>query len=641
MPEKPHNFWQELKRRKVIRVIAMYAGAAYVIIELINNIVEPLRLPEWVPTFIIILLVIGFPFAVIFSWIFDFTPKGIEKTKPAKVAREQVTTTKPPKRKLKVSDIIISVLLVAVIVLVYPKIFKKDTLERLRASGERISVAVMPFQNMTNDTTWNIWQNGIQDILITNLSNASDELSVRQIESVNRLVQNNGSDNYASITPTLGSTVSRKLNANLYVYGNIKQAGSILRIYAQLIETKTGEVFKSFQIESAAEEENIFQVIDSLSGMVKDFLVISKLIKEVNPVFKKYGATTKYPEAIKYVFRGNNAFLIKHDYQTAIDMCMKAIAIDSSYIWPEIMISFAYKHLGSYEQGREWCQKIYEKRDQMPLFFKTYANVLNASYNETPYETIKYLRQLLEIDDQLPDVYTDIGTSYLKLQEYSKAIPEYEKALEIYEAWGIKPIWVNNYTLLGDAYHITGQYKKEEKLYKKAEEDFPGDINILCNQTVLYLVEKDTINANQSVDMLISSAKENSASDAEIAKSLADLYSDACYLDRSEEYYRQALSLEPESPARMNSLASFLIYNDRNIEEGLGLIEKALELSPDHYEYLDTKGWGLYKQGKYQEALQILQKSWDLRRENAVYNHKAFLHLEAAKKAVASQKSEQ
>ena len=641
MPEKPHNFWQELKRRKVIRVIAMYAGAAYVIIELINNIVEPLRLPEWVPTFIIILLVIGFPFAVIFSWIFDFTPKGIEKTKPAKVAREQVTTTKPPKRKLKVSDIIISVLLVAVIVLVYPKIFKKDTLERLRASGERISVAVMPFQNMTNDTTWNIWQNGIQDILITNLSNASDELSVRQIESVNRLVQNNGSDNYASITPTLGSTVSRKLNANLYVYGNIKQAGSILRIYAQLIETKTGEVFKSFQIESAAEEENIFQVIDSLSSMVKDFLVISKLIKEVNPVFKKYGATTKYPEAIKYVFRGNNAFLIKHDYQTAIDMCMKAIAIDSSYIWPEIMISFAYKHLGSYEQGREWCQKIYEKRDQMPLFFKTYANVLNASYNETPYETIKYLRQLLEIDDQLPDVYTDIGTSYLKLQEYSKAIPEYEKALEIYEAWGIKPIWVNNYTLLGDAYHITGQYKKEEKLYKKAEEDFPGDINILCNQTVLYLVEKDTINANQSVDMLISSAKENSASDAEIAKSLADLYSDACYLDRSEEYYRQALSLEPESPARMNSLASFLIYNDRNIEEGLGLIEKALELSPDHYEYLDTKGWGLYKQGKYQEALQILQKSWDLRRENAVYNHKAFLHLEAAKKAVASQKSEQ
>ena len=44
---------------------------------------------------------------------------------------------------------------------------------------------------------------------------------------------------------------------------------------------------------------------------------------------------------------------------------------------------------------------------------------------------------------------------------------------------------------------------------------------------------------------------------------------------------------------------------------------KHLELSPDNYNYLDTKGWGLYKQGKYKEALDILQKSWDLRMEKA------------------------
>jgi hypothetical protein len=54
---------------------------------------------------------------------------------------------------------------------------------------------------------------------------------------------------------------------------------------------------------------------------------------------------------------------------------------------------------------------------------------------------------------------------------------------------------------------------------------------------------------------------------------------------------------------------------------------------------LHTKGWGLYKQGKYQEALEILQKSWDLRMKNAIYDHEAFLHLEAAKKAVAGQKN--
>ena len=75
------------------------------------------------------------------------------------------------------------------------------------------------------------------------------------------------------------------------------------------------------------------------------------------------------------------------------------------------------------------------------------------------------------------------------------------------------------------------------------------------------------------------------------------------------------------------------------LDEGLELVDKALKLSPDNYDFLHTKGWGLYKQGKYQEALEILQKSWDLRMEKAIYNHEAFLHLEAAKKAVAGQKN--
>ena len=83
MPDKPDNpfeFWQELKCRKVIRVIIAYAAAAVVIIELANNIAEPISLPPWVPTLVMVLLSIGFPFALIFAWIFEITSKGIRKT---------------------------------------------------------------------------------------------------------------------------------------------------------------------------------------------------------------------------------------------------------------------------------------------------------------------------------------------------------------------------------------------------------------------------------------------------------------------------------------------------------------------------------------------------------------------------------
>ena len=54
------RFWLELKRRKVFRVVAVYAGAAFVIIELTNNVAEPLRFPDWVPTLVILILIIGF-----------------------------------------------------------------------------------------------------------------------------------------------------------------------------------------------------------------------------------------------------------------------------------------------------------------------------------------------------------------------------------------------------------------------------------------------------------------------------------------------------------------------------------------------------------------------------------------------------
>jgi uncharacterized membrane protein len=81
MPPSPNNlsqFWQELKRRRVIHVIIVYATAAVVIIGLVSDVYESLQLPDWTPTLVLLLLVIGFPFAIIFSWIYDI----LEKTDP-------------------------------------------------------------------------------------------------------------------------------------------------------------------------------------------------------------------------------------------------------------------------------------------------------------------------------------------------------------------------------------------------------------------------------------------------------------------------------------------------------------------------------------------------------------------------------
>jgi tetratricopeptide (TPR) repeat protein len=583
---------------------------------------------------------------------------GSEKTQlkeaPADVKKvERFVDRKLPvkqTRKKLLSGILIIAILVIAAILAYPKIFKRDKLENLKSPDERISIAVMPFQNMTNDTIWNIWQNGIQDILITSLSN-SEELKVRQAESINHLVESQGIVNYASITPSVASTISQKLDASVLIYGNIKQAGNIIRLYTQLIDSKTEEVFKSFQIEGAYKEENIFHLIDSLSVIVKNFLIISELGKGIPAVYN-ITASTNSPEAYRYFIQGRNEFM-KLDNLSAINWFSKAIAIDSNFIEAitttamaygnQYIIETAYSSTNInpdlYKQAKRWCLKAYEKLDQMPMQEEIFTKWLYSMYFETPYEGIKYLKQLLKIDDQRATTHHNLGNCYFDLSQYNMAISEYEKVLELYKKWGVKPYWILDYIDLGEAYYKAGKYKDEEKLYKKAERDFP-DVPVICfYQAILSLTVGDTVAANKYVEKGISYLKSISMSEASLAAILASGYAEAGLMDKAEKYYRQALTLEPESPVRLNDLAYFLINNDRVVNQGMELVERALKLSPDYYIYLHTKGWGLYKQGKYQEALEMLQKSWDLRRQSAVYDHEAFLHLEAAKKAVANQKN--
>jgi tetratricopeptide (TPR) repeat protein len=242
-------------------------------------------------------------------------------------------------------------------------------------------------------------------------------------------------------------------------------------------------------------------------------------------------------------------------------------------------------------------------------------------------------------DDQVPLIYSNLGSAYITLHDYFKAIPVYEKALDLYSEWNSKPIDAVAYYWLGYTYHKTGQFKKEKKLYKIAEQDFPENPVMIFRQAVLSLTQTDMVMANRYIEKYTFILRENSASEADISTGLAGIYSEAGILDKAEEYYREALSLEPEVTGRVINLAWFLIDKDRNVSEGLELVERVLKSQPDNYSYLDCKGWGLYKKGKYPEAVEMLQKSWDLRRAKAVYNHDAFLHLEAAKKAVASQKN--
>jgi tetratricopeptide (TPR) repeat protein len=537
--------------------------------------------------------------------------------------------SKSTKYKLMTGATIMAILIIAAL-FVWPGLARRNKPERLIAKDGRIPVAVLPFQNMTGDTAWNVWQEGVQNILITNLSN-SQELKVRQPETVTSILQGKGLTDYASLTPSIKMTISKKLETNVYITGSIKRSGSAIRLNAQLIDSKKEEALKSFQIDGTG--ESILQITDSLSAQVMNFLAISKLGKGISKEIQ-HMITTTSPEAFKYFIYGENAFN-KDDEPAAERFYLQAIAIDSNFYFAESKLAILYYNTGSYEEGKKLCLRVYNKRDQMPMQLKLWTESIYSVYFETSHERINCCRKIIEFDDQSPGIYYSLGLFLNWAEQYDKAIPEFKKGLEIYRKWGTKPQRSWDYLFLGIALHETGQYKKEKKLYRKAEKDFPDDPLLIPSQATLALTVGDTVAANRYIEKYVSILKENSANEIEIAYYLGQIYWGADKFDRAENYYRQALSIKPDNPYMMNDLAYLLFETDRNINEGLELVDKALKLVPDNYAFLDTKGWGLYKQGKYQEALEILQKCWD---SLPRYDYTINSHLEAVKKAMAEQK---
>jgi AraC-like DNA-binding protein/tetratricopeptide (TPR) repeat protein/TolB-like protein len=501
---------------------------------------------------------------------------------------------------------------------------------------DRISVFVLPFQNMTDDRVLDTKQGGIQDIFINNLSASSDELVLIQPELAKSPFQITNQSNYASITPSAAKRISRKLKPDFFIYGTIQQADTVLQLNAQITRPGTGKVVRSFEHKGNPYKPSIFGLADSLSKIVRNYLVISKMEKGIHPELKTYQYYNS-PEAFKYFLLGCDALIKRKDNSTTMTLFRHAIELDSNYVYAKIFLSIRYSELGMYKEAREWGLSAYKDRDLLPVKERVLADLRYAELNGTVYDRIRSYKQFLEdIDDEVPYFNLALGRQYNILGEYDKSISEFKKALKIYKKWNVKPKFIENYTFLMFAYHKTDRFNKEKRLFKKAETDFPDDLSPLYRQQAIFEFNRGhTARGTMFAEKYRSALKTLSYSEPDILTSLASMYCDAGIFNVAEENYRKAINYKPGNPSLLNKLGYFLIDNELGIDEGIMLADSALKSEPENFNYLHTLGWGLYKKNKFSEALEILQKSWDLRMNNSIYNHTAFIHLEESQKAVA------
>lgn len=629
----PFKFWEELKRRKVVRVIIGYLASAYVLLELTSIISGPWGLPDWTINFVSVLLIIGFFVTVIISWIFDVTPEGIKKTESAKVIKLKEISSKPAKWRLKISDIVIGVLLIAVCILAYPKFFRNPIVKDIWDKDGNVSVAVMPFLNLSVDSIAEGIELGIQLQLISGLSD-SKELEVIPYQIVYEILRGNANVGNASMTPLMSKEIATKLDANLVVNGSILFSGNEIKILAQLIESGRRGISKSFEI-NGVWEDNLWTVTDTLVNQIKNYLEIKTLEDDLDVDIQHFVTTTNV-EALRY-FSKSTESSFNRDLSNAVKFLESALELDSNFITAEMTLVPTYINNRNFSKARQLSEKLIMKLDNCTYFEQLYIKYWDCILSKNQQEAVKYSEDIVkEVPNSRIFWYT-MGWTYYNLQMDLKAIEAFEKAMEIDMSWETNWNWVYVYTLLGTEYHRTGQHRKEKKIYKLALKVLPNEKDIIRLQAICALSR----GVNKEGDILVAKwrklREENGISELRIMQGLGEIYQDASLIDKAEQYYRQALDLDPKRPIQMNDLAWLLINNDINIKEGLELVNHALEVQPDDYFFQHTKATGLYKQGKYEESLELLEKSWTLR---PLYDHDHYLLIQEVKQALAKQKSE-
>src|SRR3989441_11398231 len=209
------GFLEELRRRKVYRVAAAYIIAAGFIIQIASAVFPAWELPNWTFRLVVVLLLIGFPIALILAWAFDVTPEGIRATKGT-----------PAETHLRRNMIML--IATGVVVSAAAGFFLLP-----RASGRKIdkSIAVLPFENLSDEKENAYFADGMQDDILTNLSKIGD-LKVISRTSV-MSYRGSGARNAREIGKALGVAT--------LLEGSVRRIGNRVRVNGQLINADNDE----------------------------------------------------------------------------------------------------------------------------------------------------------------------------------------------------------------------------------------------------------------------------------------------------------------------------------------------------------------------------------------------------------------
>ncbi len=306
----PKTFFAELKRRNVYKVAIAYAVVAWLLMQIATQVFPFLEIPNWAIRLVIMLIALGFPIALIIAWAFELTPEGLKRT--------EVADELPKKSARSRAWIYVVVIAGAISVSLfflgrYTAAPKQSRPAELPAK----SIAVLPFENLSEEKANSYFADGIQEEILTRLSKIADL----------KVISRTSTEKYKSAPNNLRE-IAQQLGVANILEGSVQKAGDEVRITVQLInalsdshlwaETYDRKVIDTFGIESDVAQKIASSLEAKLTGSEKRAIAA-----------RPTNNTEAYQLYLKGRFFWNKR--TGDDLKTALDYFNQAIAADPKY----------------------------------------------------------------------------------------------------------------------------------------------------------------------------------------------------------------------------------------------------------------------------------------------------------------------
>ena len=419
---------ENLNRRGVLETSIAYMVVGWLLIQIADVVFGQLHFPAWAGTFVTVLVISGFPIAIVLSWFLEF--------RDGRAIVQELSDTDARKRRFSRTYVsVIGALGVAgVFVLIYDRsVGLPESTDPAKISIQELppivqnSFAVLPFLNIDGSDETGVFANGLVDDVITRLSH------------IPGLRVSSRGDSFSLAPNTASQKVRERLRVEMYLEGSVEMAADKMRIIVQLIDSETGFHVMSRSFDRP--KEDFFDVRDEITS-----LTVANVRVALPPDTRSAELQNTDPstlDAYKLYRQGVEASRLPYsinNIDTALEWYNDALEVDADY---------AAAHAGRCE-----------------LFVRAFAEANDATFIQRAEDSCA---TALELNSNLDVVHTSLGQLYTSTGEYDRSEVEYRRALQI------DPSSVASFVGLGHTYQLQRRFEEAEASLRLAIGLHPGN----------------------------------------------------------------------------------------------------------------------------------------------------------------------